>query len=866
MKKIGWFSRLSIQQFSAAAVQRVAGSVGVAALLMTAGVAAAQTQGAQIVPTTPPTAPKGYSVHESINLGGHMVGLSGSGAMYNTMVNMTSGPRVLGETFNMRALPTNKHPLFDHLSGFSNGFGGDPNNYASLTLYKGKIYQFSGNFRRDRQYFDYDLLGNPNIPGGQTVPIGPSDSPTGEFAWPQVNQSPFLYNTVRRMTNANLTLFPLSKVTFHFAYSQNIFQGPSLSPSGYQFGGSYAVLLRAMQRNSTDDFTGGIDWKPVRDTKLTFEEQVDHYKADTYFDLNPADLRVQEADGTRVAFLTNYFNLAPYNSSACNASSTGGMPILSPSQTSSGLPVINPACAVTTSYLRSQPTRIIYPTEIFRFQSTSLKNISMNGNIRYTDANMSLPNYYEDFQGLTVAGGRTPVAYRELQYTAAASAKRKVTAADFGIVWQAAPTFSLAEQLTFSHSQQPGTTTMTSETTSALPSTAGDQTINYPGALTITQAATGASTFEGSGSVGVPLPDFFGQKFFTNNVTMSWDATSRTTLSITYRYGLHVIAEGIPHDAPLAPGATSDGTVTIHENGGIFHAALRPTSNWNIDGSVGILTFDNVFTPMGPRQQQQYRVHTMYRPKSWATITAAFNDRERHNNTNNTGEASPYGPLDHVSHTRAISMGAELYPNAHYGVNFNYTYTDVYMADNICYLADSSTAYPGAATPSGVGCPNSQGYGSPSLEFGPARDFMDAPTNSGSVAFTLSPTKTVRSNIGYNISSVNGSRFYNDARDVAGSLVSTYQSPFVDFSWTSRPGLTWKAEYNFYGYGEGGPSGAQYCSTQDPTAANPTVPVVPCDSPSLGGAQTGLTISPAGETAPRNFHANIVTLGVHYEF
>ena len=26
------------------------------------------------------------------------------------------------------------------------------------------------------------------------------------------------------------------------------------------------------------------------------------------------------------------------------------------------------------------------------------------------------------------------------------------------------------------------------------------------------------------------------------------------------------------------------------------------------------------------------------------------------------------------------------------------------------------------------------------------------------------------------------------------------------------------------------------------------------------------TISPAGETAPRNFHANNVTLGVHYEF
>ncbi len=860
MKKIGWFSGLFHPPLRAAMIQRVAGAVGVVALLMMAGTASAQTQGAQIVSTTPPVAPQGYTVHESIYLGGHMVGLSGSGAMYNTMVNMQSGPRVLGETFDMRALPSNKHSLFDALSAFSNGIGGDPNNYASLNLYKGKIYQFSGNFRRDRQYFDYNLLGNPNIPSGQSIPIGPSTAPTGSFPWPQVKQSPFLYNTVRRMTNTNLTLFPLSKVTFRAGYSQNIFQGPSLSPSGYQFGGSYSVLLQEMQRNSTDDFMGGIDWKPVRDTKLTFEEHVDHYKGDSYFTLNPAALLVQEAGGAKVAFLTNYFNLTPYSSSACNAN---GGTILSPPQSPNGLPIINPACAVASSYLRSQPTRVIFPTEIFRFESTSLKNVVMNGDVRYTDANMSLPNYYENFQGLTTASSKAP-AYRELQYTASGSAKRKVTAADFGIVWQTTPDFSFAEQLTFSNAQQPGTTTMTSETTAATPST--DQTITYPGALIVTKSATGASTFEGSGAVGVPLPGFFGQKLFINRLTASWDATARATFAITYRYGLHVIAEGIPHSDPLAPGATNNGTVTIHENGGVFHAALRPTSNWDIDGSVEILAFDNAFTPMDPRQLKVYNVHTMYRPKSWATVTAVFNDRELHNNTNNTGTASPTGPLDHVAHTRAVSLGAELFPNQHYGLTFNYTYTDVYMAGNICYDAAASPAFPGAAPASGALCPGATVRGTNYYEFGPVRNFEDAPTNTGLVAFTVSPRKSIRSNIGYNINSVDGSRFYNDARDVAGSLVNTYQSPFVNIAWTSRPGITWRAEYNFYGYGEGGPSGAPYCSTSNPTLASPTVPVVPCNSPSLAGTQTGLTISPAGETLPRNFHANIVTLGVHYEF
>jgi hypothetical protein len=136
---------------------------------------------------------------------------------------------------------------------------------------------------------------------------------------------------------------------------------------------------------------------------------------------------------------------------------------------------------------------------------------------------------------------------------------------------------------------------------------------------------------------------------------------------------------------------------------------------------------------------------------------------------------------------------------------------------------------------------------------------MDAPTQYGSVALNLSPVNKVRSNLGYRISSVNGSQFFNDARAVNGSLVSTYQSPFVNLAWTVHPGLILKAEYNFYGYGEGGPSGSPNCSTSTTTTST----VVPCSS--LPGP-TGETESPAGLTAPRNFHANNVTLELHYEF
>jgi hypothetical protein len=846
-------------------IQLIAGRILAVLLIAWTDIACAQSPTpAEPIPvsTTPISAPAGYSIHQTVDVGGHMVGLTGSGAMYDTLVNLQSGPRVLGQTLEMRSLKEGTTPLMDRLSAFSTGFGGDPINFTRITFSKKKLYEFSGIFRRDRQYFDYDLLGNPNIPGGQTIPTGPATAPTGSFAWPQVEQSPELFNTVRRMTDTNLTLLPLSKVSYRFGYSQNIFQGPTHSPSGYPFA-MFNAILQEYQRNSTDDFTGAIDWHPMQGTTLTFEEQIDHYKADSYFTMAPSDFIAQEADGTKVA-LDDFDSQTPYpTATACNQNSVGATPYFSAPSTAGGLPVINAACAVVTSYLRSQPTRILYPTEIFRFQSTTIKNLSMNGDLRYTQANMSLPNFYDSYQGLS---GTT----RSLTYTAASKAHRAVIAADYGLVWQATKYFSLSDQVTYSSVHQPGTTTMTSVTTQSTPATAGNETINYAGRLITTIGAPGSASLEGSGAVGVATPAYFGQNFLTNDVTGTWDAWTRSTFSLTFRHQTHTIAQGIPHSDPLGVGATTNGTVMINENGGIFNAALRPSSNWTINGSAEILYADNAFTPVGPRQTKHYRIHTMYRPKPWVTITGAFNERERHNNTNNNQSAvaaddDPYeGPINHVDHSRIISLGAVLSPNEHYGIDFNYAYSDVYEATNICYDNGATPTLPGTASTTKTGAPNvclgifTRGSTTQLADWR-ARDFMDAPTQYGSVSLTLSPINRIHAGLGYHISSVNGSQFFNDARSVNGSLDSTYQSPFMTFAWTIHPGLITKAEYNFYGYGEGGPSGPQDCSTSTST----TSVVVPCASLPF---PTGLTESPSGLTAPRNFHANNVTLGLHYEF
>lgn len=782
--------------------------------------------------------------------------------MYDTLVNLHSGPRVLGESFDMRALPGKDMPV-DYLHAFGSGFGGDPYIYAKLDTGKGKYFDFSGLFRRDRQYMDYDLLANSNIAPGGSIPIGPSNAPSGSLAWPQVNQSPVLFNTVRRMLDNNLTVMPLAKVTYRFAYSRNVFEGPTLSPSYNLM--KYDAILQQYQRNSSDDYLAALDWKPLERTTVTLQEEINHYKMDSYYTLNPNGFTVQEADGTP-AYLGNWDSQTPYGIAACNTNSMGSgyvsskqYTILSPSPTNGGLPVINSACAVVTSYTRTQPTRITIPTSFLRFQSSSIQNVTMDGDFRYTLANMNLPLYNETANGLNGA-------VRETIDTGNAQGHRSVLSADFGMVWQAMKAFSLAEQINFFNSAEPGYSNIAVPATYSTPATAGNETINYNGPLT-----AGSGTLPHGVEAGV-FSNYFAQESFTNNLTGSWYASPTTTLSLTYRYEDRKIGQGIPHAGaiPLVLSDPVSGTVEIHGNGGVFTAVYRPTANWTVNGSLEGMFFDNVLTPVAPRRAWQYRVHTMFKPKPWATVTAAYNDRERKNNTDNNQATvaaglDPYeGPIDHVDHSRIVSAGTVLAPNEQVSLTMDYAFSDVYSATNACFLNGAAPGLPGTATltPSGAPavCPGIFARGSTTvLTDWFARDFMDAPTNFGSAALSYKPSDLVTANFGYRMSSVNGSRFYNDARDVSGTLISNYQSPFVNVAWTSHPGLTWKAEYNYFGYTEGGPGYAPLCSQ----ATTFTASVVPCSSLPF---TTGATEAVSGLTAPRNFRANNMTVGVHYEF
>jgi hypothetical protein len=862
MKKIDGLSQLERHPVVYARRIHITARILRAAGLLTVAVGSALAQTPAPQPAVPLTltAPEqaqanGFLIRQSADVGGRIVGVAGSNAMYDTLVNLQSGPRVFGQTYTMHALPGTTHPFMDSLAAFGNGFGGDPINTAKLSFFKGKQYEFGGTFRRDRQYFDYDLLANPSIPSGIGTPYGmvAGVSTTASLAHQQIDQSPVLFNTVRRMTDTNLTILPLSKVSFRVGYAQNIFQGPSLSP-GFSIGAS-DLLLSEYQRNSTDDFEAAIIWKPFQLTSLTFEELVDHYKENSYYTIAPNQFNVQEADGTPAALGNWDATASPYSIANCNTASMGGAyanptnyTILSGPQTAGGRPVINPACDVVTSYQRSQPTRVLYPTEMFRFQSSSIKNVAFNGDFGYTIANSNLPNYYENFQGLDGS-------IRNTTFTGNASVQRRMVSSDLATTWQATRTISLSDQFDFSNLHQPGSANITQGITQNAPTTGGNETISYAGPL----LAGKNYTIEGN-PAGAPLYGYFGQKFLTNNATVSWDASSRATLTFTYRYGNHDIVQG-------AGSGMSSLLVSIHENGGIFNIAFRPTPQWRLNGTVELLYDNNALTPIGPRQTRHYRFHTLYKVRPWATLSGAFNDLERHNNTFNTGVLPIDGPLEHVDHSRTVGVGLTLAPNERYGVDVSYDYSDVYISTNVCYLNGATATLPGTASTNGNGGPNicpgvfQRGSTTVLSDWGPTRDFMDAPTQYASVGANYAPLRKVRLETGYRISAVSGNQFFADAQQVNGSLQSRYQSPFLNAAWTVRPGWIWKAEYNYYGYGEGGISGAPFCSN----STSLTSVVLPCNSSALSGP-TGLTEPPSGLSAPRNMHANMITLGLHYDF
>src|SRR5579863_6591050 len=327
--------------------------------------------GTQSQPSDEGVSGMGYTIHQSVDLGYRYTSLDGSGAMYDTLVNLQSGPRLLDQTLSMQS-QDQPGTLFDNLYLNSVGWGGDPNNYLRLRVDKNKWYNFQASFRRDQNFFDYDLLSNPLNPTTSS-PNAPVLNSPSEFA------------TTRRMSDVDLTLLPQSRLSFRLGYSHNNMTGPSFT----SLHTGTDALLSQPWNTTVNDYRMGADVRVLPGTVLSYDEDLDYYKGDNSQQLSPFEQALLPGGSSvELGLPIDTKDRLPCAVPSGQTSLINGSGVLT-----------NLACNGYFDYSRVQPVRTSTPTERATLRSNSLSWLDLTAAYSYSSSDMTAP-LNEFFNGL----------------------------------------------------------------------------------------------------------------------------------------------------------------------------------------------------------------------------------------------------------------------------------------------------------------------------------------------------------------------------------------------------------------------------------------------------------------------------------
>ena len=230
------------------------------------GLAAAQTAASQSTSGANPDGREfgNYRVQQSVTFGYRFADITGNQDMYNTFINQHAGPRLLEQSLSTHAI-NGSGALFDDLSVNSFGWGGDPENVARARVSKNRWYDFNFLFRRDQNFFEYNLFANPLNPATSNPNL-------------PVLFSPHEYQTRRRMYNYDLTLLPQSKFTIRLGYFRNRQEGPGNFSTVHE--GTEPLLNQAWNLTS-NDYHIGFDIKVLPKTLISYDQYLEYDKNDT---------------------------------------------------------------------------------------------------------------------------------------------------------------------------------------------------------------------------------------------------------------------------------------------------------------------------------------------------------------------------------------------------------------------------------------------------------------------------------------------------------------------------------------------------------------------------------------------------------
>jgi len=677
-----------------------------------------------------------YNVQQTVEFGYRGNWINGNQDTYDTFINLGSGVRLFDYTLDMRSLDHNGL-LFDNLSFSNFGYGGDPNDVSRLRVEKNKYYDFRMLFRRDKNFWDWNLFANPLNP----ISTNPAVSPTTPIA-----NSPHGMDLVRRMQDYDLTLFPQSKVRLRLGYSHDRDEGPGF------FTTDSGTIPDAPENYSytTNAYRAGIDVRVLPRTTLSFDEFLTYFKQDNVVSDTPLTapgnfgFQLGGATGPGATPLGTPLDLGIIWANSGGEILPCAAPVTNATTTP---PTVTGNCNGFISYTQVGRPRNFMPTERFRFQSNYFRNFETSGSLSYTSADNSIPDFLESVNSWTSRS-----ASRGSTTGGPAKAKLVSVNANWSGLYAVTDKLRILDSFRYFNWRTPGVWDTADTSLFGAPAPApGVAGLALPIGQFLAANCNLANGYNGptcpqhSASSAADVTDeismqFLGQNLKSNTFQVQYDFKPRLTGRIGFLYtnrtianssdvfddgetyypggatataaNLYLAARG---DCALVMGAlpagcvqNADGSVTegsptnlipeagndtarnitkINEYALLFGLTARPIDALRITSDFEFGYNDNSFTRIDPRQLQSYKIDANYKPRAWAELDGSV---EIHENRDNVFT------VDNLEHDRMYNFSTILSPSSHLSVNFGYTYWDVLSQIDVCY---SVGATPAGSTP-----------------------------------------------------------------------------------------------------------------------------------------------------------------------
>lgn len=803
----------------------------------------------------------GYNIHQSIDFGYRANWVNGNQDTYDTFINLGQGLRLFDYSLDMRSI-NHDGLLFDNLSFSNFGYGGDPNDVTRLRIEKNKWYDFRMMFRRDKNFWDWNLFANPLNP----ISTNPALSPTTPVA-----SSPHALDLVRRMQDYNLTLLPQSKIRFRLGYSRNRDEGPGF----FTTDGGTISPFNENYSYTTNAYHAGIDFRILPRTTLSYDQNLNYYKQDNVIADRNFPFQVINGGITTPVDLGNIWASSGGEILPCAVVTTPPTSVIENPATTP--PTVNPNCNGFVSYSQVGRPRNFMPTEVFRFQSNYFSKFETSGSVGYSTANNSIPDFNE-----TVIGWTTRSASPGGTTAGPARAKRFSVNADWSGVYAVTDKLSIRDQFRFDDWRIP------TEWDSVLGTffTTGGSGLGAPiGNFNPANCNVGNSfsgpacpfhaTTDGADFTNAVNQNYFAQDLKTNTLELEYDFSRRYSAHIGYFYSNRKITDnsnsfntleifspgGVGANAGnfflaargdcaqvagalpagCTPNPNGDGSLLfnpgpptglapnsshlINGNALLLGVVAKPIDSLRITGDFEFGYNDFAFVRTSPRQLQTYSIKANYKPKPWANLSGAV---DIHENRDNVFTAN------NLEHDRMYSFATILMPNPRLSVNFGYNYWDVFSQADICYGEGFGPPPPGTTNcPTGAMSPVPLG----ALSTYTSTDHFVY----GGLIWKVTPRVTAT--LGFDGSFVRGtSPYFNQPQfgsaappplttppqqvtlnqlQPNGTLNFNYLKPNASIAINLYKGLSYRVAWNYYGFDI---AGSQFPPGLALTPTNPSLP------------------------------------------